>query len=77
MDVFEGENMKTQYNVFGYRIDLYFHDYNLVAELDEKGHKDRNIDHAIKRQKALKKELSCAFIRINPDEKDFLIFLKP
>ena len=28
MDEFEGENMQTQYTVLGYRIDLYFHDYN-------------------------------------------------
>ena len=27
-----------------------------------------------KRQKAVEKELSCEYIRINPDEKDFNIF---
>ena len=32
MDAFEGENMQTQYSILGYRI-----------EVDEKGHKDRNI----------------------------------
>ena len=53
MDAFEGENMQTQYSVLGYRIDLYFHDYKLAIEVDEKGHKDRNIDHEIQRQKAL------------------------
>ena len=74
MDAFEGENIQTQYSVLGYRIDLYFHDYKLAVEVDEKGHKDRNIDHDIKIQKALEKELSCEFIRINPDEKDFNIF---
>ena len=74
MDAFEGENMQTQYRVLGYRIDLYFHDYKLAAEVDEKGHKDRNIDHEMKRQKALVKELSCEFSRINPDEKDFNSF---
>ena len=26
MSSFEGENMQTQYNVLGYRIDLYFND---------------------------------------------------
>ena len=73
MDAFEGENMQTQYSVLGYKIDLYFHDYKLAIEVDEKDHKDRNIDHEIKRQKALEKELSCEFIRINPDEKDFYL----
>ena len=52
---FEGENMQTQDNVLGYRIDLYFHDYNLAIEVDEKDHKDKNIDHEIKRQTALEK----------------------
>ena len=74
MGAFEGENMQTQYSVLGYKIDLYFHDYKLAIEVDEKGHSDGNIDHEIKTQKALEKELSCEFIRINPDEKDFNIF---
>ena len=60
----------TQYSVLGYRIDLYFHDYNLAIEVDE----NRNIDHEIQRQKALEKELCCKFIRIDPDEKVFNIF---
>ena len=74
MDAFEVENMQTQYNVLGYKIDKYFHDYKLVIDVDDKGHRDRNIDHEIKRQKVLEKELSCEFIRINPGEKDFNIF---
>ena len=55
MNVFEGENMQTQYSVLGYKIDLYFHDYKLAIEIDEKGHKDRNINHKIERQKVLEK----------------------
>ena len=74
LDAFERENMQTQYSVLGYRIDPYFHDYKLGEEVDEKDHEDRNIDHEVKRQKVLEKELSCEFIRINPDEKDFNIF---
>ena len=49
MDAFEGENMRTQYSVLGCRIDLYFHEYKLAIEVDEKSHEDRNIDHEIKR----------------------------
>ena len=71
MDAFEGENLQTQYSVLGYKIDLYFHDYKLAIKVDEKGHKDRNEK---KRQKALEKELSCEFIKINPDKKYFNIF---
>ena len=66
MDAFEGENMQTQYSVLGYRIDLNFQDYKRTVEVDEKGHKDRNIDHEIKRRKALEKELGCEFVRIDP-----------
>ena len=71
---FEVEDMQTQYTVIGYRIDLYFHEYKLAIEVDELGHNDRNIDYEIQRQKALERELTCVFIRINPDEKDFNIF---
>ena len=74
MDAFEGENMQTQYSVLGYRIDLYFHDCRLAIEVDEKGHKDKTIDHEIQREKALEKELGCEFIRINSDEKKTNIF---
>ena len=74
MDAFEGENMHTEYSVLEYRIDLYFHDYKLAIEVDEKGHKDRNINHEIQSQKALEKELVCKFIRIDSDEEDFNIF---
>ena len=73
MDVFEEKNMQTQYSVLGYEIDLYFHDYKLAVETDKKGHKDRNINDEIQRQKALEKELGCKFIRINPDEENFNI----
>ena len=34
-DAFEGKNMQTQYTIFGYRIDFYFHDYKLETEVDE------------------------------------------
>ena len=76
-DTFEEENIQTQYNVLGYRIDLYFYEYKLAIEVDELGNINRNIrniNNEIERQKALEKELNCVFIRINPDEKDFNIF---
>ena len=66
--------MQTQYSILGYRIDLYFHDYKHAVEVDEKGHEDRNLNHEMKRQKVLEKELSCEFIRVNFDEEDFNIF---
>ena len=38
MGSFEGEIMQTQYDVFGYRIDLYFHEYVHAIGIDENGH---------------------------------------
>ena len=73
-DAFEGENMRSQYSLLSYRIDLYFHKYKLAVEVDELGHADRNINNEIERQMALERELNCVFIRINLDEPDFNIF---
>ena len=69
-DTFEEKNMQTEYSVLGYKVLGY---NKLTIKIDERGHKDRNIDHEIKRQKALEKELDCEFIRINPDEENFNI----
>ena len=74
MEVFEEENMQIQYGVLGYKIYLYFHDHKLAVEIDEKGHKNRNINDEIQRQNALEKNLGCEFIRINLDKKNFNIF---
>ena len=65
---FEGENMQTKYKVVSYKVDLYFHDYKLAIEVDENGLSDRNIDYEIKRQKAIEQELSCKYIRIDPEK---------
>ena len=56
-DAFEGENMQTQYSDLGFKTDLYFCDYKLAIEVDEKGHKYRDINHETERQKAIEKEL--------------------
>ena len=74
MNSFEGENMQTQYNDLSSRIGLCFHDYMLAIELDGNGHSDRNIDYKVKRQKAIKQEIGCKFIRIDPEKEDFDIF---
>ena len=74
MSSFKGENMQTQYNFSGYSIGVHFHDYKLPKEIDENGHSNRNIDYEIKRQKAIKRELGCKFIRIDSDKNVFYIF---
>ena len=59
--------------MLAYKIDLYFHDYRLAMETNENCNSDRNFDYEIKRQKSLKQELNCAFIRVD-DQKDVDIF---
>ena len=61
-------------NVLNYRIDLYFHDYKLVVEIDERGHNDRSEDYETPRQKTIVTELDRKYIRINLDEEGFNIF---
>ena len=66
--------MQTQDSVLGYKNDLHFHEYKLAIEVNELRQNDRKIDHEIHRQKAIEKDLDCAFITINPDEENFNIF---
>ena len=48
-----------------FRIDVYFDEYSLAVEIDEKGHTGRYFIFEEKRQKGLEKKLGCKFIRIN------------
>ena len=45
--------MQTQHNVLGYMVELYFHDYKVVIEIDQNGHSNRNIDYQIDLNKSL------------------------
>lgn len=56
-----------------YRIDYYLPDHKLAIEIDEHGHKNRNLDYELKREKSLRELLGCEFIRCNPNAPDFLI----
>ena len=51
----EGEDMETQYKVLNYRVDLYFHEYKLAIDIDQKGHKDRNQEYKKQREELIKK----------------------
>ena len=70
---FKGEDIRIQYTVLGYRIDLYFYEHKLAIEIDELGHNDRNTDYETKREREIKNELNCVFIRTNPDAANFNI----
>ena len=56
---------KHRHKYILFRIDIYFSEYSLAVEIDEKGHTDRDFIFEEKRQKALEKKLGCKFIRIN------------
>ena len=73
---FSGEIMIEQYKINNYIIDLYLPKYNLAIECDEKYHK--NISKRIEdcqREIAVASLLHCSFIRYEPYEKDFNIFI--
>ena len=74
LKAFKGKDMRDQYWVDGYRIDLYFPTHKLAIECDEFGHDDRDIGYEIARQKHIEQKLDCTFIRYNPDAKHFDIF---
>ena len=54
-----------------FRTDIYFIEYLLAVEIDEKGHIDRDLIFEEKRQKALEKKLGCIFIRINTSKEGY------
>ena len=56
-DTFKGEDIRIQYTVLGYRIDLYFYEHKLAIEIDELGHNDRNTDYETKREREINTNL--------------------
>ena len=54
-----------------FRIAIYFTEYSLAEEIDEKGHIDRDLKFGEKRQEALEKKLNCKFIRINTSRENY------
>ena len=71
---FSGYETIKQYQILGYRIDLYFVDYKIAVECDEYNHKYQ-LENDKKREEIIKEKLCCDFIRYNPDDKNFNIFL--
>jgi very-short-patch-repair endonuclease len=63
-------NLKRQYIMGKYRVDLYFIDYNLVIECDENGHIDRNIVQEKCRENYIL-SLGNTLIRYNPNVPSF------
>ena len=78
IDPYFYDNYKEKIQVDGndweyilFRIDVYFTEYFLAVEIDEKGHTDRDLTFEEKRQKALEKKLNCEFIRINTSRENY------
>lgn len=63
--------IKLQYPVLNYRIDLYFVTKKIAVECDENGHKDYDKTKEIKREIDIKNELGCIFVRFDPKCKNF------
>ena len=57
-DTFKGEDIRIQYTVLGYRIDLYFYEHKLAIEIGELSHNDRNTDYETKTEREIKNELN-------------------
>ena len=65
---FEGENMETENSVLGYRIDLYYHIFNLQQQLMKINITTEILTMKHKRQKAIEQELGFEFITMDPDK---------
>lgn len=73
MTAFDGENMQLQYRVGKYRIDLYFVDYKIAIECDERHHNQQQ-KYDKEREGFIEKELDCCFVRYNPQLPSFNIY---
>ena len=62
-------NMKTQYIVLDYRINLYFHDYKLAIEIYANDHSDRNTVYNTKGKKKKNKNLDVGSLELIPEKK--------
>jgi prophage antirepressor-like protein/very-short-patch-repair endonuclease len=75
MKAFQGERMIYQHRVGAYRLDLFFPDYKLVVECDEKNHRAYDKNKEEERQQWITSKLDASWVRFNPDDRDFDIFL--
>lgn len=63
-------NLKRQFIIGKYRLDLYFIDYKLVIECDENGHNDRDTEKEKTREEYIL-SLGNKIIRYNPNTSSF------
>lgn len=73
-NVFDGIfEIKLQYKMLHYRVDMYIVNKNVVIECDEHNHRDRDMQYEVQRQQDIIKSFNCTFIRFNPDDPNFKI----
>ena len=58
-------------NTYYLELKVYFNDYLLAVESNERKHVDRDLFFEEKRQKALEKKLGCKFIKINASKEGY------
>jgi very-short-patch-repair endonuclease len=63
--------MKREYVIGDYRVDMYIPTLNVCLECDEFGHMSYNSDAEVTRQRFIETKLSCTFIRFNPNQSGF------
>ena len=66
--------VKNGHEHIQFKINVYFSEYNLAVEVDEKGHTDRDLIFEKERQEALEKKFDCKFIRTNPNKENYDVF---
>lgn len=57
-----------------FKVDFIMPDNNVVVEIDENGHEDRNPVSEAKREKYIKEKLECQLIRVNPDDPNYRLY---
>ena len=67
---------EKEYNFVLFRIDLYFSEYDLAVEIDEKGHTDIYLVAENKRQKALEKNLTSNLLGLIHAKKVMMCIIK-
>ena len=68
-------NMKTQYIVLDYRINLYFYDYKLAIEIYANNHSDRNTVYNTKGKNKKSKNLDVGSLELIPAKKALIKYL--
>lgn len=65
-----GYDVHCQYAVGGYRVDFYIKKINLAIEYDENDHSHYDVEKEVERERYIKSNLKCDFIRLSDKSTD-------